>query len=118
MAGVALVVVVVDLAASGPGVVMLVVVVVDLAALEPGVISIGVVIDLVALEPGVIFIVVLVDLFTFAAALRASSSIMAISMTTNIIFISKPQRKRKTGVNLSSVLGHQCGPPHFQVYRR
>ena len=82
MAGVALVVVVVDLAASGPGVVMLV----------------GVVIDLVALEPGVIFIVVLVDLFTFAAALRASSIIMAISMTTNIFFISKSQRKRKTGV--------------------
>ena len=69
MAGVELVVVVVDLVASGPGVELVVVVV-----------------DLVASEPGVV-LVVLVDLVTSSAALRASSIIVAISMATNIFFI-------------------------------
>jgi len=72
VAGVELVVVVVDLVASGPGV-ELVVVVVDLVASEPGV-----------------AVVVFVDLVTSAAALRTSSIIVAISVATNIFFISKP----------------------------
>jgi hypothetical protein len=72
VAGVELVVVVVDLVASGPGVELVVVVV-----------------DLVASEPGVV-LVVLVDLVTSSAALRASSIIVAISIATNIFFISKP----------------------------
>jgi hypothetical protein len=72
-AGVALVVVVVDLLASGPGF-MLVVVVLDLTASDPGVELFSVVVDLV----------------TSAAAPRASSIIVAISMATNIFFISKP----------------------------
>jgi hypothetical protein len=72
-AGVALVVVVVDLLASGPGF-MLVVVVLDLTASDPGVELVSVVVDLV----------------TSAAVPRASSIIVAMSMATNIFFISKP----------------------------
>jgi hypothetical protein len=92
-AGVVVVVVVdfVVLAGSEEGVVLLVAVVVDLAASGTGVVMFVVaVIDLVALEPGVMLVLVVIDLFTFAAVLRASSIIMAISMTTNIFFISKP----------------------------
>lgn len=72
MAGVEVVVVVVDLVASGPGVVL-----------------VEVVVDLVASEPGVV-LVVLVVLVTSSAELRASSIIVAISMATNTFFISKP----------------------------
>lgn len=72
MAGVEVVVVVVDLVASGPGVVL-----------------VEVVVDLVASEPGVV-LVVLVVLVTSSAELRASSIIVAISIATNIFFISKP----------------------------
>ena len=73
MAGVELVVLVVDLVASGPGVEL-----------------VEVVVDLVASEPGVV-LVVLVDFVTSSADPRASSStIVAISIATNIFFISKP----------------------------
>ena len=71
MAGVELVVVVVDLVASGPGVEL-----------------VEVVVDLVASEPGVV-LVVLVDLVTSCAEHRASSTIVATNMATNIFFISK-----------------------------
>jgi hypothetical protein len=68
----------------------LVVVVVDLVASGPGVELVEVVVDLVASEPGVV-LVVLVDLVTSSAEPRASSStIVAISIATNIFFISKP----------------------------
>jgi hypothetical protein len=76
-------------AASKPGV--LVVVVVDLVVLVgsvAGVVLVVVVVDLVASEPGVV--VVVVDLVTSAARPKASSIIVAISMATNIFFISKP----------------------------
>jgi hypothetical protein len=72
LAGVVLVVVVVDFVASGPGD-ELVVVVVDLAASEPGV---------------VLVVATVVDLVWSSAAHRASSIIVAISMATNIFFIS------------------------------
>ena len=66
----------------------LVVVVVDLVASGPGVELVEVVVDLVASEPGVV-LVVLVDLVTSSAEPRASSStIVAISIATNIFFIS------------------------------
>jgi hypothetical protein len=68
----------------------LVVLVVDLVASGPGVELVEVVVDLVASEPGVV-LVVLVDLVTSSAEPRASSStIVAISIATNIFFISKP----------------------------
>jgi hypothetical protein len=67
--GVVFVSVVVDLVASGPEVVLVVVV------------------DLVTSGPGVVLVVV-VDLVTSSAALRASSIIVAMSMATNIFFIS------------------------------
>jgi hypothetical protein len=73
VAGVVLVVVVVDLVASGPGSELVVVVV-----------------DLVASVPGVVLVVVIVDSVTSSAELRASSIIVAISMATNIFFISNP----------------------------
>ena len=88
-AGIVLAGAVIDLVALELGV-MLTGVVIDLAALEPGVVLIGVVINLVALEPEVILVVVVAELVTFAAVLRASSTIVAISMATNIFFISKP----------------------------
>ena len=67
----------------------LVVVVVDLVASGPGVELVEVVVDLVASAPGVV-LVVLVDLVTSSAEPRASSStIVAISIATNIFFISK-----------------------------
>lgn len=80
--------------ASKPGVVLvvvvdlvvLVVVVVDLVASGPGVVI--VVVDLVTSEPGVMLVVVVDDLITSAAALRARIIIVAISMATNIFFIS------------------------------
>ena len=86
-------VVVVDLVVlvgSEEGVV--VVVVVDLVALEPGAKLVVVVVDLVASGLGVVLVVVVVDLVTSSAVaeLRASSIIVAISMATNIFFISKP----------------------------
>jgi hypothetical protein len=73
VAGVALVVVVVDLVASGPGFMLVVVVV-----------------DLVASDPGVVLVAVVVDSVTSAAVPRASSIMVAMSMATNIFFISKP----------------------------
>jgi len=87
--GVVLVVVVdlVVLVGSEEGVV-LVVVVVELVATGPRVMLVLVVVDLVASEPGVMLVVVVVDLVTSSAALRASSIIVAISMATNIFFIS------------------------------
>ena len=89
--GVELVVVVVDLVVLVGSVagVVLVVVVVDLVASGPGTELVVVVVDLVASEPGIVLVVV-VDLVTSSAALRASSIIVAISMATNIFFISKP----------------------------
>jgi hypothetical protein len=71
---------------------MLVVVIdfVTLVGSEEGVVLIGVVIDLAAMELGVMLVGVVVELVTFAAVLRASSIIVAISMATNIFFISKP----------------------------
>jgi hypothetical protein len=72
VAGVVLVVVVVDFVASGPGVTLDVVVV-----------------DFVASEPGVVLVVAtVVDLVSSTAALRVSSIIAAISIATNIFFIS------------------------------
>jgi len=84
-----LVVVVVDLVVLVGSVagVVLVVVVVDFVASGPGVELVVVVVDLVASEPGVV--VVVVDLVTSAARPKASSIIVAISMATNIFFISK-----------------------------
>ena len=49
-----------------------------------------VVVDLVTSGPGFVLVVLVVDLVTSSAALRASSIIVAISMATNIFFISKP----------------------------
>ena len=72
VAGVVLVEVVVDWVASGPGALVVVVV------------------DLVASGLGVVLVAVVVDLVTSAAVLRASSIIVAMSMATNIFFISKP----------------------------
>jgi hypothetical protein len=77
-------------AASKPGV--LVVVVVDLVVLVgsvAGVVLVVVVVDFVASGPGVELVVVVVDLVTSAARPKASSIIVAISMATNIFFISK-----------------------------
>ena len=68
---------------------MLVVVVVDLVASGPGTELVVVVVDLVASEPGIVLVVV-VDLVISSAALRANSIIVAISMATSIFFISIP----------------------------
>jgi predicted branched-subunit amino acid permease len=74
VAGVELVVVVVDLVASGPGAELVVVV-----------------LDLVTSGLGFVLVAVVVDLVTSSAEPRASSSIIvAISIATNIFFISKP----------------------------
>jgi hypothetical protein len=86
------VVVVVDLdvlVGSAAGV-ELVVVVVDLVASAPGAEAVVVVVDLVTSELGVVLVAVVVDLVTSSAEPRASSIIVAISMATNIFFISKP----------------------------
>jgi hypothetical protein len=85
-----LVVVVVDLVVLVGSVagVLLVVVVVDFVASGPGVELVIVVVDFVASELGVV--VVVVDLVTSAATPKANSIIVAISMATNIFFISKP----------------------------
>jgi hypothetical protein len=72
VAGVVLVEVVVDLVASGPEGELVVVVV-----------------DLVTSGLGVVLVAVVVEV-TSDAALKASSIIVAISMATNIFFISKP----------------------------
>jgi hypothetical protein len=69
----------------------LVVVVVDLVASAPGAEAVVVVVDLVTSELGVVLVAVVVDLVTSSAEPRASSSIIvAISMATNIFFISEP----------------------------
>jgi hypothetical protein len=65
----------------------LVVVVVDLEASEPGAESVVVVVDLVTSGLGVVLVVV-VDFVTSSAAPRANSIIVAMSMATNIFFIS------------------------------
>jgi hypothetical protein len=86
------VVVVVDLdvfVGSATGV-ELVVVVVDWVALEPRAEAVVVVVDLVTSGLGFVLVAVVVDLVTSSAALRASIIIVAISMATNIFFISKP----------------------------
>lgn len=60
-------------------------------ASKPGVVLVVVVVDSVVLagsDEGVVLVVVVVDLVTSAAALSASSIIVAISMATNIFFIS------------------------------
>ena len=86
------VVVVVDLVVlvgSGLGVVLVVVAVVLVS--ETGVVLVVFVVDLVTSGPGVV--VVVVDLVTSAAAPRARNAvsiIVAISVATNIFFISKP----------------------------
>jgi hypothetical protein len=87
-----LVVVVVDLVVLVGSVagVVLVVVVVDFVASGPGAELVVVTVDFVASEPGVVLVVVVVDLVTSSATLKASSIIVAISMATNIFFISKP----------------------------
>ena len=98
-------------------VVVLVVVMVDLVS-EPGAELVVVVVDSVTPGLGVVLVVVELDLVTSSAVLKASSIIVAISMATNIFFISKPQRK-KPELNKSQFCpGHQYGPPQFQVYRR
>ena len=80
-------VVVVDLVVLAGSVlgVVLVVVAVVLVASAPGAVVVWVVVDFVTSGLGV---VVVVDLVTSSAALRASSIIVAISMATNIFFIS------------------------------
>jgi hypothetical protein len=86
------VVVVVDLVVlvgSGLGVVLVVVAVVLVS--ETGVVLVVFVVDLVTSGPGVVVFVV--DLVTSAAAPRARNAvsiIVAISVATNIFFISKP----------------------------
>jgi hypothetical protein len=68
----------------------LVVVVVDLASV-PGAELVTVVVDLAASEPGVVLVVAtVVDLVASSAILSAISIIVAISIATNIFFISKP----------------------------
>ena len=66
----------------------LVVVVVDLEASGPIAELVVVVVDLVTSGLGVVLVTVVVDLVTSSAVLRASSIIVAISMATNIFFIS------------------------------
>ena len=66
----------------------LVVVVVDWVALEPRAEAVVVVVDLVTSGLGFVLIAVVVDLVTSAATPKASSTIVAISMATNIFFIS------------------------------
>jgi len=87
--GVVLVVVVdlVVLAGSGAGVV-LVVVVVDLVALGPGSELVVIVVDLTVSDVGVVLVTVIADFVSSAAAIRDSSSIVAISTANNIFFIS------------------------------
>jgi hypothetical protein len=90
--------------ASKPGVVVVVVDLLVLVGSEAGVVLVEVVVDWVASGPGALVVVVVdlvvsglgvlvavvVDLVTSAAVLRASSIIVAMSMATNIFFISKP----------------------------
>jgi len=71
----------------------LVVVVVDLASL-PGAELVTVVVDLVASEPGVVLVVATVVDFVSSATLRAISIIVAISTAINIFFILKPHSFR------------------------
>ena len=104
------VVVVVDLVVllgSEEGVIF-VVVVVDLVASGPRVVLVVVVVDLVASGLGVVLVVVVVDLVTSSAVaeLRASSIIVAISMATNIFFISKP-------LFFFIAMNHICCPKHY-----
>jgi hypothetical protein len=65
------------------------VVVVELEASEPGAELVVVVVDLVTSGPGVVLVVVVVDFTASSAAPRASIIIVAMSMATNIFFISK-----------------------------
>ena len=66
----------------------LVVVVVDWVALEPRAEAVVVVVDLVTSGLGFMLVAVVVDLVISAATPKASSIIVAISMATNIFFIS------------------------------
>jgi hypothetical protein len=70
--------------------VVLVLVVVDSVAPGPGAELVVVVDDLVTSGLGVVLVVVVDDLVSSAVALIAISTIVAISMATNIFFISKP----------------------------
>jgi hypothetical protein len=82
----------------------LVVVVVDLVAF--GLRYELVVVDLVTSGLGFVLVAVVVDLVTSSAALRASSIIVAIRMATNIFFISKP-------LSLVICMNHVCTPKHI-----
>ena len=66
----------------------LVVVVVDWVTLEPRAEAVVVVVDLVTSGLGFVLVTVVVDLVTSAATPKASSIIVAIRMATNLFFIS------------------------------
>ena len=82
-------VVVLDVVEGSVAGVELVVVVLDLVPSELGA-ELVVVVDSVAWAPGVVVVAVVVDFVSSAAKPRASSIIVAMSMATNIFFISKP----------------------------